>query len=596
MTAFSLPFPTVSESGEEILLSGTCLSEGIAIGIVYFPQIQADEDIPQFAITADQVDREIERYRKALALSRQDLEHLQCSLAGEGLQDAVSIISAHLEMLKDPFLTVEIEGKIRRELCNTETVFRSTIQEFASRFSKSAGTFFEQRLVDVMDVSSRVLGHLRKSPKNNYHEAPLGSIVIASDIDASATASAQARRISAFVTAGGASGSHAALIARSRGIPYVGTVDIALLIKARGKIAIVDGAAGKVIVNPKKETVAEYRKKQYQSIQTKEKHEPLKDWPAETFDGHQIKLMTNIGSIEEVEMLPRLGTDGVGLVRTEFLFSHLDQDCFHEEAQLALFNDIIRKMDGKPIIMRLFDFGGDKKAPNDKMSHNEANPLMGCRGIRFLFRHPLLFKNHLRALLRASVEGDLRLLVPFVSQVDEMKLVRQTIYEVGQELKKEGIAHRQDLPVGCMLEVPSALLLVDFLVKYADFFSVGTNDLTQYILGIDRINPALEAFYQPIHPSILRLIRMAVLEAKSHARPICLCGEIASQPLFAPLFVGLGIEELSVVPRSVALIKYMLRNCSVIDAYRIAREAIQQEDASSVHQLLQASFGKFVTA
>ncbi len=594
MSFLSRTFLGSSEEGEEIFLLGTALSEGIAIGIIYFPQVQMDEDIPQFAITADQVDREIERYRKALALSRQDLEHLQCSLAGEGLPDAVSIISAHLEMLKDPFLTSEVEGKIRRELCNTETVFRSTIQEFASRFSRGVGTFFEQRLVDVMDVSSRILGHLRKNPKRNFHEAPMGSIVIANDIDASATASAQARRISAFVTAGGASGSHAALIARSRGIPYVGTIDIALLFKSRGKVAIVDGANGKVILNPRKETVNEYRRKQYQSFRAKERDDPLRDLPTETFDGHRIKLMANIGSIDEIDVLTQIGADGIGLLRTEFLFSDCDQDLFDEEMQYNLFVEAIRKTHNQPIVIRLFDFGGDKKPPKENMILNEANPLMGCRGIRYLFRHPLLFKCHLRALLRAALEGDLRLLVPLVSQVEEMKLVRQMIQEISDELKKEGVPHRANLPIGCMLEVPSALFLVDALSKYADFFSLGTNDLTQYVLGVDRINPSLETFYQPIHPSILRIIRMAVLEAKKHNRPVCMCGETASQPLYVPLLIGLGIEELSIVPRSLLSVKYMLRNCSTIDAYRTAREALLKEDAASVYQLLYSTFGKLV--
>ncbi len=581
-----------TEDSEEVWLQGTPLSDGIAIGIIYFPQIQDDEEIPQFAITADQIDREIERYRKAIALSREDLEHLQCSLAGEGLQDAVSIISAHLEMLKDPFLTTEVEGKIRHELCNTESVFRMTIQEFASGFTKGDATFFQQRLVDVMDVSSRILGHLRKNPKRSFQEAPIGSIVIASDIDASATASAQARRISAFVTARGAAGSHAALIARSKGIPYVGTVDLAILVKARGKVAIVDGAIGKVIVNPKRETIAEYRKKQYVSLSVHERHEDLKEWPAETFDGHRVKLFANIGSLEEIEVLAKIGAEGIGLLRTEFLFSDFEHDLLNEEGQYRLFVDAIRRMDRNPIVIRLFDFGGDKRPPKNEMVLEEANPLMGCRGIRYLFRQPLLLKNHLRAVLRAASEGDVRLLVPLVSQVEEMRQVRKVIQEVSTELSREGIFHRANIPVGCMLEVPSALLLTDALSAYCDFFSLGTNDLTQYVLGIDRVNPTLEALYQPIHPSVLRLVRMAVLEAKKRGRSICVCGEIASQPLFVPLLLGLGVDELSVVPRIFPMIKHMIRSCAITDAYRIAREALKMEDAESVYQLLLSAYGK----
>ncbi|MBS3904602.1 MAG: phosphoenolpyruvate--protein phosphotransferase [Simkania sp.] len=590
MNTSSLSIYSSTEKSEELVFQGTSLSDGVAIGIVFLPKEKEEIEVPKFAITADQIDREIDRYRKAVALSRADLEHLQCSLAGEGLQEAVSIIRAHLEMLRDPVLTDEVEGKIRRELFNTESVFRTTMQEFLVQFSHKADAFFQQRLVDVMDISKRVLGHLRKDPKRALQEAPVNSVVVVDEIDASMTASVQTRCIVAFVTARGATGSHAALIARSRGIPYIGNIDIEPFHRAKGQLIIVDGTAGKVILSPKKETVIRYRKKQYRSMRMQEHFEPLLGLPAETSDGHQIALLANVGTIEEIAMLSKVGAEGIGLLRSELLFSDLIHDPLSEDAQFKLFTKAIFQLQGKPIVIRLFDFGGDKRIPGETSRNEEANPLLGCRGVRYLFRRPKMLRTHLRALLRAGVSGDLRLLVPMVSDLAEMRQIREIMEEVSEELSKEGIPHRIKLPIGCMLEVPSALLLTDALASVCDFFSLGTNDLTQYVLGIDRMNSNREVFYQPIHPGVLRLIRFAILEAKRHGRSISVCGEIASQPLFAPLLMGLGVNELSIIPRHLPMVKKMIRGSAVTEAVCVAREALACKEASQVYQLLMSTY------
>jgi phosphotransferase system enzyme I (PtsI) len=573
------------EKSDEIHIQGIPISEGIAIGIVHFPQVHEENEIPKIAITADQVDREIERYRKAIALSREDLEHLECSLNGEGLREAAKIIKAHLEMLSDPFLTVEMEGKVRNEKYNIESVFRTTMQEFALKFPKKADTFFQQRLVDVMDVSNRILGHLRRSPKKHFHDVPAGSIVIASDLDASSAASVQAKQISGFITSGGATGSHAALIARSRGIPYIGKVDLAPFLKHIGKTAIVDGQKGIVILNPKMGTLENYKKRQIEIWMAGKIDAAIPQLRCETYEGHAISLMANISSLDEIDQLHEIKADGVGLLRSEFLFTDPQCAVFEEQIQYQIFSQAIAKMKGAPIVIRLFDFGGDKQLPGYNLPFSERNPLMGCRGIRYLFRHQAFLRNHLRALLRAAKEGVVRLLVPLVSQVDEMKSIRKIFLEISDELERDHIPHCKDLKIGCMLEVPSALLLISELAPHCDFFSLGTNDLTQYVLGIDRINPILEALYQPLHPSVLRLMHWAIKEARRVQRPISVCGEIASQPLVTPLLLGLGLEELSVVPRSLLNVKKQIRTCSIIEAYKLAREALALEDADQVFQL-----------
>lgn len=576
----------VVENSEEILLQGMPISEGIAIGIIYFPQVREESEVLKFAITADQIDREIERYRKAIALSRADLEHLEFSLHGEGLREAARIIEVHLEMLNDPFLTVEMEGKVRKEKCNVESIFRSTMNEFALRFPKKADTFFQQRLVDVMDVSNRILGHLNKNPHRNFQDAPEGCIAVATDLDSSSAASAHAKRISAFITASGSTGSHAALIARSRGIPYVGMTELAPLFKFNGRLAIVDGGNGTIILNPQTETLANYRKKQWETWLLSEKNGSELEHPAETVEGQPIRLMVNIGSLDEIDLLDEIHAEGIGLLRSEFLFADERADPLAEETQFACYRQVIQKMKNRPMVIRLFDFGGDKKPlGNSFSSYTETNPLLGCRGIRYLFRHPMILRNHVRSLLRSAIDGDVRLLVPFVSQVEEMRKFRAFVRETSDSLKKEHIPHRSDLPIGCMLEVPSALLLAEELSAHSDFFCLGTNDLTQYVLGIDRVNPSLEAFYQPIHPSVLRLMHWGIVKAKQCRRPISICGEMASQPLFLPLLLGLGLEDFSVVPRSFLSIKKQIRNCSLLEAHELAKRALELEDPSEVFQV-----------
>jgi phosphotransferase system enzyme I (PtsI) len=587
------PLSTEFDHDDEILLYGNVLSEGIAIGLSYFPEEGEDIELPRFAITADQVDREIERYRKALAMSKEDLEHIQYSLQGEGLQEAVSIISTHLEMLNDPFLTTEMECKIRRKLFNTESVFRSTMQEFASDFSKTANQFFQQRLVDVMGVSKRILDHLHRKPKKGLHEAPLNSVVIANEVDVSEIAAVQALRTAAFVTANGGIGSHAALIARSRGIPYVASIDIDVMKKAKGKWVIVDGTNGRVILNPKSETMARYQQKQIRSNELKEKSDCLIDEVAETIDGHRITLLANVGSQEEIDLLPKVGAEGIGLLRTELLFDDHSQ-LLSEEIQYAIFRDAIQKIVGRPMVIRLFDFGADKRVPGEHTTPSESNPLLGCRGIRYLFKKRDMLKTHLRAILRAAVEGDVKILVPLVSDVDEMKQIRETIEEVSQELQKEKVDHKKHLPIGCMLEVPSALLMTDALAPFSDFFSLGTNDLTQYVLGIDRINPYTEEVYQPSHPAVLRLMQLSIREAKKRKRAVTVCGETASQPLFVPLLIGLGIHELSIMPRYLPAVKKLIMGISFAQAQQITKKALACPDASAVYQLMMKYFGELL--
>ena len=573
------------EENQEYVIQGVSLSEGIALGAIYFPEKNKEIDIPKFAITADQIDREIDRYRKAIALSRADLEHLQSSLEGEGLQEAVSIISAHLEMLKDPVLTTEVEGKIRKELYNIESVFRSTMQEFSIQFSEGSA-FFQQRLVDVMDVSQRIFDHLRKTSKRKFQDAPLEAILFTGEIDASMTASVQTGRVIAFVTIHGATSSHAALIARSRGIPYVRIHDLSPFLHRPGQKVLVDGCSGRVIINPTEETVAKYFEKDSEELDAEEvsNHHVI----AKTRDGHLVDVLVNIGSLEEVKTFSTLGAKGIGLLRTELFFSGPIENSLSETIQYETFVQVALAMKGKPMVVRLFDFGGDKPSPEGSLGPNK---LLGGRGITHLLKRSKVLKTQIRALLRAALHGNMKILLPHVSDIGEIKKTREIILEVSRELIEEGIVHRKEIPIGCMLEVPSALLLIDSFCRVADFFSIGTNDLTQYVLGVDRGSSHQEAFYQSIHPAVLRLMHMAIHGAHEHRRPISVCGDMASRPLFIPLILGLGIREISVMPRLLSQVQTMIRSISIEEAMEVALQALTTEHTHAIEQLLRTKYG-----
>jgi len=578
------------QSQEDIHIEGASVSDGIAIGAPYLFDGMCEQDAPVIPIAEDQIEKEIERYRRALHLTREDLQKLQRSLASEGLREAVSIINTHLQMLQDPMLTGEIEEKIRVTLVNAEAVFRTATSELIAQFSLAADAFFRQRLVDIHDVSRRILAHLRQQPKKNVSDIPPGSVLIARDIAPSDTAAASGLRIHGFVSLNSGANSHAALIARSKGIPFVSSISLEILEKAKFTCMIVDGNKGKVILNPSAKTLEKYSEIQKHLPPHSSRLEKERQLPAETIDGYPLILRANIGAEADVELMHICGAKGVGLLRTEVLCTGDAREYFTEEVQYEAFRRIIENARGLPVNVRLFDFGGDKHPPSSVENPPESNPLLGCRGVRFLLTRKEFCKIHLRAVLRAAAHGDVRLLIPLISDVLEVEQIRKILFEVKEELGADGIPHASTISIGCMLEIPSALLTVDALAPHCDFFSIGTNDLTQYTLGADRTNSMIEPFYQGQHPSILRLIRIAVKEARRWDKPVAVCGEMASNPLFTPLFLGLGIQELSCAPRFVLPVKRAVRNCTIIGAYGLVQKIFELTSASAIAELLLSEY------
>lgn len=574
---------------KEHCVQGFPVSEGIAVGIPHF-LLSLDEEIPEFPIAIGEVDDEIARYRSALCSSREDLRRLHSSLVDEGSEEAATIISTHIEMLEDPLMTTQIEEKIRHMMVNTESVFQSAISDYEKRFSQNTNTFFREKLVDVMDLAKRVLGHLCPTQERALSVVPFNSVVFAKELIPSHTAAAENCRVSAFVTQSGGGNSHAALIARAKGIPYVACVDVDALAELPIKSVIVDGQTGDVIFNPTADTLAKYKQRKtclktsFQLLQ-KEVH-----YDAETVDGCQVQVFANIGNIGDLDNIHQLGAEGVGLFRTEYLFFQHRELLSSEEAQYKAYVELIRKVGPMPIVIRVFDVGGDKNPELFVTKAKEPNPVLGCRGIRFLLRHKEIFKMQIRAILRAAVHGDVRILLPLISDISELQESRALIDEMSDLLTQEGIEHQKNVPVGSMIEVPSAVLVCDVLAKHSDFLSIGTNDLVQYTLGIDRSNPEMRDCCYPAHPSLIRMIKMVTIEAKRQQKSVCICGEIASNPLFVPLLLGIGVDQFSCSPRYIPIVKRTIRRTSLLNAYELAQRVLCLNSTKEVSHILQEAY------
>lgn len=579
----------IREENEEMRYQGAPVSEGVAIGIPYFLNSFQEESIPEFPISVGEIEREITRYRRALFLSREDLQRLQNDLVKEGLGAtvAVTIIDTHIQMLEDPFITTHMEDSIRHMLQNTESVFRFVIHEYEQRFSQTQDCFFQQRLIDVLDVSKRILGHLHPISSSVLNEIPDNSIIFAKELNPSYAASIQASRVKALVIQLGGGNSHSALIARAKGIPFVSSIDLQLLQSARGKWVIVDGISGEIIINPLPKTIEKYRRLQKNLLTQYHLLEQDNRLPADTLDGLEIHLYANISDVSDLEALQRQNLKGVGLYRSEYLVLENPQMIYSEQEQYKAYVEILQKAGGLPVSIRVFDIGGDKHPNLFLEEEREMNPVLGCRGIRFLLRFKEIFRTQLRALLRAAAFGKLNLILPLISDIEELRSSKKFIETVKEELRQEGYLIPETIPIGSMIEVPSAVMISDFIARECDFLSFGSNDLIQYTLGVDRSNPLMSDLCYPAHPSVIRLMKKTVDEAKKADKLIYFCGEIASNPHFIPLLIGLGITHFSCSPRFIPPLKEVIRRCTVAYTENLAAHILTLATYSEISLALQ---------
>lgn len=581
----------MQKTKKEHLLKGAPISRGIAVGQAFLFKL-IDDAPPEFVVSPDDIDHEISRYHKAIEYAREDILALQKKLKKENIDEGAEILSTHLHIMEDPLLTVAVEGEIRRTRKNAEFVFNELIRSYHSKFQIIKDPFFRERFKDIQDIARRVMAYLRESVRVSLADISPGSIVFAEDLTATDTAEVKRSDVAAFVTETGGDTSHAAIVAKAKGIPFVTNVSLHDLELDKESIIIVDGMTGNVIINPTADTLKKYTRLQATLNSHMTNLDKRLNLPAETYDGYQIRLSANLDMVNELDLLREHGSHGVGLFRSEYIFL-ASSEFPHEEDQYEIYKRVVEKLEGMPIVIRTFDVGGDKQILGFD-TIKKRNPFLGSRALRFFLKEKGIFKVQLRAILRAAVHGDVSVMFPMVSSYSELMEAKALLREAEQELDNAGTARAKNIRVGCMIEVPSAAIIADLLAKQCDFLSIGTNDLVQYSLAIDRSSQAMHGYYAATDPSIIRLIKMIVTHANQQGIPVSVCGEMASDPRLTSLLLGLGVHELSLPAIYIPTIKNAIRSSSIVAASHLAEKALKLNTAQEILALLTEEYRKNV--
>jgi phosphotransferase system enzyme I (PtsI) len=573
----------------EIVLKGLGVSAGIAIGEAHVVEVGAIQ-VPEYDIKESEVDAEIERFNEALQKSDRQLKKLKtksAELHGAAAEELGFLLDAHMQMLSGSRVVRGVESRVRREKINAEAAVQAAISAVAEEFEALDDPYLAARADDVREVGNRLLRNLTKTPYEAFKHLPEGAIIIAEELTPADTALLDPKRIAGFATAIGGAQSHTAIMARSLELPAVlGIPELLTKVKS-GDQLVIDGYTGRVVIHPNRERLEQYERRTAEIEEEEKKLARLRKLPAMTTDGRRIGLYANLELPREVENALAAGAAGVGLLRTEFLYMNRPT-LPTEDEQYETLREIVEGMSGRPVTIRTLDIGNDKLAPalKDHMIET-ANPALGLRAIRLSLRDRDLLDAQLGAMLRAGAHGPIRILLPMISAVSEVKQTRAAMEQVAKRLKKRGVKIADPLPsLGVMIEIPGAALAADALAQCSDFFAIGSNDLTMYTLAIDRGEEQVAHLYNPLHPAVLRLIQFAT-EAALRARiPISVCGEIAGDPKFAPLLLGLGIQELSMAVGNIPRIKQRVRSLDFAAAARCARSVMEQTDSGRIAMLL----------
>ena len=562
-------------------LQGIAASDGIAIAKVY---TLTEPDLTVTKVTVEDSEKEVSRLDDALAASIKDVELIkETALKNLGEEEA-QVFDAHLMVLSDPELIGQVKDSITSNKVNAESALKEVTDMFISIFAgMEDNPYMQERAADIRDVSKRILAHLLgvkiPSPATIKDEV----IIVAADLTPSDTAQLNRQYVKAFVTDIGGRTSHSAIMARSLEIPaIVGTKEVTSIAKD-GDIIIVDGLSGDVFLNPSEEVVAEYRAKAEAFAAQQAEWEKLKDSKTYTKDGHQVELAANIGTPKDLEGVVNNGAEGVGLYRTEFLYMD-SHEMPTEEDQFEAYKAVLEGMNGKPVVVRTMDIGGDKELPYLPLPH-EMNPFLGYRAIRISLNEPEMFRTQLRALLRASVYGKLRIMFPMIATLNDFRGAKALLEEEKAKLIAEGVAVSDDIQVGIMIEIPAAAVLAHQFAKEVDFFSIGTNDLIQYTMAADRMNEQVSYLYQPYNPSILRLINNVIKAAHAEGKWAGMCGEMAGDQKAVPLLVGMGLDEFSMSATSVLRTRSLMKKLDTAKMEEYANRALTE--CSTMEEVLE---------
>lgn len=573
-------------SGERVR-TGLGVSRGIAIGVAC-PHDPGTISVPDYCITPNRIDEECERFRAAAAVAGQQVEQLRAKagrMGGAAGEELGYLLEAYGHMLHGSRLLRGVEARIRAERLNAEAAVSHEIAEIAYGFEAMDDPYLAARVADIKDIGRRLLRALTNATYRPFQSLPRNAVILAEEMTPADTALLDPAMVAGLAAMVGGSESHTAIMARSLGLPSVlGAADLLAGVKG-GETVIVDGTNGLVVIDPQPETLAFYRKERAAFLRARRVLGRLRDVPAVTVDGARITLQANMELPSEVAAVLDSGAEGIGLLRSEFLFMNRD-DVPSEDEQYAILKDVVERMGGRPVTVRTFDAGGDKLAPALGCTIG-PNPSLGLRAIRLGLARPDLLEAQLAAILRASAHGPVRILIPMVATVDELRSTREAVDKVARRLRKAKVPMADPLPpLGAMIEIPGAALSADSIAWHADFFAIGTNDLVQYTLAIDRADEAVAHLYNPLHPAVLRLIQFTAEAAHRAGIPVSVCGEMAGDPRYAPLLLGLGLRDLSMTTSNLPMVKNRIRAMGLDGAATLARAIMEQTDTARIAEML----------
>ena len=568
---------------EETILEGIAASPGVAHGTALL-YLQKELDVPSYDLPPEAIDSEIERFDQAILQTREEITAVRHKVAASLGEGEARIFDAHLMVLEDSALLDEVNSELRSTNKNVESCYHQISQRYISFFSSMEDEYLKERVTDIQDVSRRLLQNLIGMNKSNLGELAAHSIIVSEDITPSDTADMDRSKLLGFITDAGGQTSHSVIMARSMRIPAVVGLHNATKTIQSGDQILVDGYDGIVVINPSEERLFKYGKLASERRKLDEIYISVISEPSETKDGSPIGLMSNIEGAHEMEQVIAMRSNGVGLFRTEGIFLR-HHGYPPESVQYDEYAAVVAAAGDEPVIIRTLDIGGDKTLGDG--GTQEDNSFMGFRAIRFCLGNQDIFKTQLRAILRASATGNVKIMYPMISGVAELRRANQILEEVKVDLRAENMAFNEEIEVGAMVEIPSAAAIIDLLAAEADFFSIGTNDLIQYLMAVDRLNDRVAHLYEPAHPAVLRTLKVIIDEANRLGKPVSVCGEIAGDPIYAGLLLGMGATSLSLTSSMLPELKYFIRNVNITDARALVKEVLKVNDPVAVVKRLE---------
>ncbi|MBW9147060.1 phosphoenolpyruvate--protein phosphotransferase [Clostridium sp. CM027] len=565
-------------------MKGIGVSPGIVIGKVILKEekkmIIEKKEIWSY-------EEEIKRFKTAMENSKSEIQNIYNNVLKKLGEKEANIFEAHLMILEDPEMLDQIEKKIEDDKVNAEWALKEVSEMFISMFENMDNTYMKERAADIKDVTSRLMKKLMNIEEVNFEELANEVIIVAHDLTPSDTSQIDKNKVLGFITEIGGGTSHSAIMAKTLEIPAIVAVkDITKKVK-NGDLIVFDGEEGLIYVNPEEKIVNIYKEKKAEYNKNKEELNLLIGKKSITTDGVRVELAANIGTPKDLESVINNDCEGVGLFRSEFLY--MDRDSAPtEEEQYAVYKEVAEKMQNKPVVIRTLDVGGDKELDYLKLP-KEMNPFLGYRAIRVCLDKVDIFKTQLRAILRASTFGNIKIMFPMISSIEELRAAKGILQGVKNDLQKENIAFNENLEVGIMIEIPAAAIISDLLAKEVDFFSIGTNDLIQYTTAVDRMNEKISHLYTPFHPALLRLVKMVIDNAHKENKWVGMCGEVAGNPKLVPILIGMGLDEFSMSPISILRARGIIRNISQGEMRSLAEQVVNLPTAEEVEEFIEKS-------